>query len=113
MINYLFTFCSKIKSWGEAKVQESKQPLSKENAYVLASIGKKHGNYSDITKGLREEAMDYIINAANYGHNYALIEFPKYASSTHKKELIEFLTDLKYNICYNDNEVILVSWMLS
>ena len=113
MTNYLFLLLNKFKSWREAKATESKQPLSRENAYVLSTIGNKHGKYSEITENYHKIVLQNIETAAKLGDTYLLQKHPSWLSPSDKEELIDFLAELGYNICYTDSRVTLITWVYS
>ena len=97
----------------EEKVNEGKQPLSRESAYVLASIGKKNGHYTDVTEEYQEYVLSQIKSAASMGHNYVLVEHPSYITPTDKEGLVDFIGGLGYSICFVNDDVILISWKCS
>ena len=109
MTNYLFLLLKKFKTWREARVKESKQPLSRENAYVLSSIRKK-GHYSDVTKEYRKFVLTSIEDNARIGHTYALIRHPSCTLPSDKESITDYLAELGYSICFLNSDVLLVSW---
>ena len=106
----IINLLNKFKAWKEAKVNESKQPLSRENAYALSSIKKKKGNYSDVTEDFINKVFKGINDDASYGDTYLLYRFPSHISTSMANILVERLIELDYKVCYRDNEVILISW---
>lgn len=102
-----------IKQEFLTKKDVTKHPLSRENAYALSSIGKREGHYSDVTKRHREYLLNEIKSAASLGDKYLLIRQPSYATPTDKESTTEFLKDLGYTICFNNNDVVLISWKYS
>lgn len=113
MKNYLLFIFNKLKTWGKAKVEESKQPLSRENAYVLSSIGEKHGDYADIVTGYNKRVLKDIEAIAKMGEVYLLKKYPPYLSPSDKEAHCKYLIDLGYTICYANSEVILITWKYS
>ena len=113
MLQKIKSFWVLLRGKTEAKVNESKQPLSRENAYVLASIGKKRGHYTDVTKKYQEYVLNQIKSAASMGNNYVLVEHPSYITPTDKKGLVDFIRELGYSICFVNEDVILISWKYS
>lgn len=113
MSNYLLFLFNRFRTWRKAKVQKSKQPLSRENAYALSSIGKKEGHYYDITKRYQEYILKNIKADAKLGNSYVLLSHPTYASPSDKEAIVEFITSLNYTVCYTDEFVILISWKYS
>lgn len=112
-MNTLFTLYSKFRTWNKARVEHSKQPLNRENAYALSSIGKKEGTYSDITKEYQEYTLKMIESAAKLGDNYLLIKHPSYATPLDKEAIVDFVAELGYSICFINGDVILISWKYS
>lgn len=112
-MNILFTLYSKFRTWNKARVKKNKQPLNRENAYALSSIGKKEGHYSDVTKEHQEYVMRQIKNTASLGKTYTLIEHPTYATPLDKEAIVEFVAELGYSICFINGDVILLSWKYS
>lgn len=112
MQNYLFVLLSKFRIWRKAKVQQNKQPLSRENAYVLSALN-KIGSYEDVRNKYYHHVLDLIKDSARNGEMYLLLSFPKYISPMDKEGLVDFLGKLGYNICYIDGRVILISWEYS
>lgn len=113
MINYFKELFNKFRIWRKAKVEENKQPLSRENAYVLASIGKKRGHYSDVTKEYQTHVLNQIQDAASIGHTYALVEHLYYVTPTDKEDIVDFVASLGYSICFVNADVVLISWKYS
>lgn len=113
MKNYLSNLLDKFKAWKEAKEEESKQPLVRENAYTLSCIGKKKGQYKDVLKDYLEKVLKDISLYAKMGEMYILKIYPDYLSIQDKAILEHELTTLGYSVCYNDNNVILISWKYS
>ena len=111
MENYLLFILNKIKTWRETKAEVSKQPLSRENAYVLSTIVNKHGKYSDITEEYYKTVLKDIENAAKLGESYLLKHHPSWLSPSDKEALIDYLVNLGYNICYTDARVTLITWI--
>ena len=111
MTNYLFLLLNKFKSWREAKATESKQPLSRENAYVLSTIGNKHGKYSEITENYHKIVLQNIETAAKLGDTYLLQKHPSCLSPSDKEELVDFLANLGYNVLFFDSRVLLITWI--
>ena len=92
---------------------EVKHPLSRENAYVLASIGKKKGQYSDVTKILQGYVINEIMYSAKMGNRYVMIKYPSYASPMDKESIVDFVGDLGYTICFVNGDIIVISWKYS
>ena len=113
MLQEIKSFWALLMRKTEAKVNEGKQPLSRESAYVLASIGKKKGHYTDVTKEYQEYVLNQIKSAASMGHNYVLVEHPSYITPTDKEGLVDFIGELGYSICFVNGDVILISWKYS
>lgn len=111
MQNYLFALLTKFRIWKEAKV--NKQPLSRENAYVLSSINKKNGHYTDITKEYQDTVLTSIESAAKYGDTYLLIKHPVFATPMDKEAIVDFIAKLGYSVCYINSDVMLISWKYS
>ena len=106
MENYLTILLNKFRTWKEAKV---KQPLTRETAYVLSTIGKKGGHYSDITRDYQKYILRRIEAEAKWGHKYAYIEHSG-MTPTDKNNIVKFLTELQYTICFINEDVMLLSW---
>lgn len=106
----IINLLNKFNTWKEAKVKESKQPLSRESAYALSSIKKKRGGYSDVTEDFINKVFKNINTAASYGDTYLLYMFPSHVSTSMTSILVERLIELDYKVCYRDYEVILISW---
>lgn len=106
----IINLLNKFNTWKEAKVKESKQPLSRESAYALSSIKKKRGSYSDVTEDFINKVFKDINTAASYGDTYLLYMFPSHVSTSMADILVERLIKLDYKVCYRDYEVILISW---
>lgn len=106
----IINLLNKFNTWKEAKVKESKQPLSRESAYALSSIKKKRGGYSDVTEDFINKVFKNINTAASYGDTYLLYMFPSHVSTSMADILVERLIKLDYKVCYRDYEVILISW---
>ena len=106
----ILNLLNKFNAWKEAKVNESKQPLSRESAYALSSIKKKKGGYSDVTEDFINKVFENINVAASYGDTYLLYRFPSYVSTSMANILVVKLSELDYKVCYKDCEVILISW---
>lgn len=106
----IINLLNKFNTWKEAKVKESKQPLSRESAYALSSIKKKRGGYSDVTEDFINKVFKNINTAASYGDTYLLYMFPSHVSTSMVSILVERLIELDYKVCYRDYEVILISW---
>lgn len=113
MLQEIKSLCALLVGKTEAKVNESKQPLSRESAYVLASIGKKKGHYTDIIKEYQEYVLNQIKSAASVGLFYVLVELPRYITPTDKEDLVDFIGELGYSICFVNGDVILISWKYS
>ena len=113
MKNYLSLLLTKFKSWKEAKVQESKQPLSRENAYVLSSIGKKKGSYNDVYQEYLDRILKDINLYAKMGEMYLLKIYPDYLSKQDKLTIQDNLITLGYSVCFYNNDVVLISWKYS
>ena len=113
MLQKIKSFCAFLIGETETKVNENKQPLSRENAYVLASIGKKRGHYTDVTKEYQEYVLTQIKYAASMSHNYVLVEHPSYITPTDKEHIVDFIGNLGYSICFINEDVILISWKYS
>ena len=113
MKQYLELLSTRFRTWQKAKVLESKQPLTRENAYVLSSIGERHGKYSSIRNNYHKEVLDNIKNAARTGASYLLQEHPTWLAPSDKEELVRYLSELGYTVCYSDSTVILISWLYS
>ena len=71
------------------KLGEKQRPLSRENAYVLSTIGNKHGKYSDITEEYYKTVLKDIENAAKLGESYLLKHHPSWLSPSDKEALIQ------------------------
>lgn len=112
-MNTLLTLYSKFRIWNKARVEHNKQPLKRENAYALSSIGKKEGTYSDVTKEYQNYVTGQIKGAASLGKNYILIEHPAYATPLDKESIVDFVAELGYSICFVNADVILISWKYS
>lgn len=110
-MNTLLALCTKFKTWSKAKV--NKQPLSRENAYVLSSVGKKSGTYPDITKMYQEFVLKEIESSAKLRDTYLLIEHPDYITPKDKENLLVFLAELGYSICFSNDDIVLISWKYS
>lgn len=108
-----------VKSlWGfimnnKPEEMSQKVSLTRENAYALASIGKKKGHYSDITKEYQEYVLRQIKSAAGIGENYVLINHPSYITPTDKESIVDFVSELGYSICFINDDVMLLSWKYS
>lgn len=83
--------------------------LSKERAFVLSKLGKK-GKYSDITERFKKYLLHRIEEKAKLGDNYLLVAHPTYATEEAKDEIVQFLKELDYSICFYDEDVMLISW---
>ena len=112
MTNLKTTILEKFKTWKEMRVKESKQPLSRENAYTLASIGKK-GHYSDVLEDYKKNVLETIKEAARVGRNYITIEHPRYITPSDRKEIIQFMQNLNYSICFANDDIMVISWKFS
>lgn len=92
---------------------KGKHPLTRENAYALSSIGKKGGHYSDVTKKYQEYILEEIKSAAKFNRVYLMIDHPSYATPTDKEDIVDFIAELGYTICFKNDDIIVVSWRYS
>ena len=106
----MFLIWSKLKVWEQTKVSHSKQPLTRENAYSLSTLGKV-GTYNDILEDHRHRVLEVIKAEAKLGNNYLLWTKLSELAPSQREELAEYLLELNYQILYKDDRVLLISWL--
>ena len=109
-MNIINSIVLKFRTWRTKK--ENHQPLSRENAYSISVLGRK-GSYDDILKDHEKRVLKAINDEARISNNYLLWRYCDYITPSQKDMLINFLTNLGYQVLYTDERVILITWLWS
>ena len=111
-MNSLFALWTKFRIWNKARVEHNKQPLNRENAYALSILGKE-GTYQNVLDNHKKWLLDSIRNEARIGNNYLLWKNLDKVTPEQKEELVNFLSELRYQVLYIDGRVMLITWLWS
>ena len=112
MSYYLKDLWAKLVTWNKARANHNRQPLNRENAYVLSILGKE-GSYQNVLNNHIEWLLKTIKEEARLGNNYLLWKRLEYITPTQKKELVDYLDSLGYQVLYTDENVMLITWLWS
>ena len=108
-MNTLLLLWSKFRTWRQTKVN-NKQPLTRENAYALSILGKE-GTYENVLENHKEWLLKTIKEEARLQNNYLLWKHLNAITPTQKEELVDFLSELGYQVLYTDANVMLITWL--
>ena len=106
----LFFLWSKFRTWTKAKVEHSRQPLNRENAYSLSILGKE-GTYESVLDDHKKWLLSTIRNEAKSHNNYLLWQHLDVITPEQKEELTDYLSKLGYQVLYTDARVMLITWL--
>lgn len=109
-MNIVFLLWSKFKTWKQTKVEHSKQPLTRENAYSLSILGKV-GTYTNVLDDHKKWLLETIKNEAKLRNNYLLWQHLDAITPEQKEELVNYLSELGYQVLYTDARVMLITWL--
>lgn len=86
-------------------------PINKEKAYSMAVINKK-ASLEDVLKHYQKEALGLINNAVDKNYNRTLLEYPNWLCAEHKASVVNYLKSLDFDVLFNDEDCVLVSWKI-
>ncbi len=109
-MNTLLLLWAKLKTWTQTKAEQSRQPLTRENAYSLSIIGKP-STYTDVLERHKKWLLDTIKNEAKLHNNYLLWQNLDNITPEQKEELVNYLSELGYQVLYTDARVMLITWL--
>lgn len=109
-MNIMFLLWSKLRIWTKTKAEHSKQPLTRENAYSLSILGKV-STYTDVLEDHKKWLLRTIKEEAKLRNNYLLWTHLSDITPEQKEELVNYLSELGYQILYTDARVMLITWL--
>lgn len=104
----MFLLWSKFRIWTKTKAEHSKQPLTRENAYSLSILGKA-STYTDVLEDHKKWLLNTIKAEAKLRNNYLLWQHLDAITPEQKEELVNYLSELGYQVLYTDARVMLIT----
>lgn len=103
----LFTMLSNARHWLDTRV--TKQPLTGEDAWIVSNTGQRM-HYDRLLERYLKDTYLHIENIARRGWCETIVRLPKWMVKDSVDDFKRVLRENKYNILYENNTFILISW---